>query len=78
MLSPREGLDDEHRGAAVPADEGRPVGSVIGIAVPGLSGRSGWRLMQELANGGDIVSAASVGEEAVVSDPMEARRQHMQ
>lgn len=73
MLSPREGLDDEHRGAAVSADEGRPVGNVIGIAVAGLSGRRGrrgWRLMQELANGRDIVFAAGVGEEAVVSDPM--------
>ena len=72
MLSPREGLDDEHRGAAVSADEGRPVGSVIGTAVAGLSGRRGWRLMQELANGGDIVLAVGVGEQAVVSDAMKA------
>ena len=46
--------------------------AVIGIAVAGLSGRRGWRLMQELANGGDIVLAAGVGEEAVVADAMKA------
>ena len=51
MCSTREGLDDEHRGAAVSAEENRPVGSVIGIAVAG-SAAAWWRLLQELANGG--------------------------
>ena len=49
-----------------------------GTAVAGLSGRRGWRMMQEFANGGDIVLAAGVGEEAVVADPMKACGQHVQ
>jgi hypothetical protein len=51
MLGAGEGLDDGHRGAAVPAHEGGPDAAVIGAAVAGFGGRHGWRLMQQLANG---------------------------
>jgi hypothetical protein len=73
-----EGRDDEHRGAAVSAHEGGPGATVIGAAIAGVSGRRGWRLMQQLASGGDIVLAVGVGEQAIVSDAMKARGQDMQ
>src|ERR1700722_124156 len=41
VLSAGEGLDDEHRGAAMPADEGGSVATVIGAALAGVSGRRG-------------------------------------
>ncbi len=78
MLSAGEGLDDEHRGAAMPTDEGRSVATALDAAVPELSRRSGWRVMQEFANGGDIVLAVCVGKKTVVPDPMKAGRQDMQ
>ena len=68
MLCPGEGLDDEHRGAAVSADEGRPHGAGGGRV--GRSDRS--RLMQQLADNRDIVLAVGIGEQAVVADAMEA------
>ncbi|MGC2033311.1 MAG: hypothetical protein WA642_25070 [Steroidobacteraceae bacterium] len=48
-MSAREGLDDEHRRAAVSAQEGGPRASVIGAAIAGLNGRRWRRLMQKLA-----------------------------
>ncbi len=70
MLGAREGLNDEHRGAAVSAHEGRLGAAVIGAA--GVSGRH-WRwLMQKLARGGDVTLAVRVGEQAVVADAMKA------
>ena len=72
MLSTSEGLDDDHRRAAVTAQEGRLVATMIGV---GISRDSGWhrrRLMQELADGSDIVFAIRVGEDAVVADTMKA------
>jgi hypothetical protein len=71
VLSSGEGLDDEHRGAAVSAHEGGPDAVVVGATVTRLSGK-GWRwLMQKLASGGDVELA--VGEKAVVADAMKAR-----
>jgi hypothetical protein len=59
VLSAREGLDDEHRGAAVSAHEARPGAVVIGAAVAGVNGRR-WRgQMQKSANG-----------EIAISDPV--------
>lgn len=45
MLSAREGLDDEHRGAAVSAHKGGPGAVVIGTAIAGGGGRHWRRLM---------------------------------
>ena len=72
MLSARESLDDEHRGAAESAHEGGPRAAVIGAAVAGVSGRRWRRLMQKIASGGDIVLAVGVGEQAVVTDAVKA------
>ena len=77
-LSAREGLDDEHRGAAEPAHEGGPGAGVIGAAIAGLSGKH-WRpLMQQFASGGDVALAVGVGEQSIVTDAMKARGQHVQ
>ncbi len=78
MLRAREGLDDEHRGAAVSAHEGGPGAAVIGAAIAGVSGRRGRRLMQKIASGGDVVLTVGVSEQAVVSDAMKAGGQHVQ
>ncbi len=72
MLSAREDLDDEHQCAAMSAQEGGLWATVIGM---GIWSGSGWhrrRLMQQLADGGDIVFAIRVGEDAVVADAMKA------
>ena len=78
MLSAREGLDDEHRRAAVSAHKGGPGAAVIGAAIAGVGGRRWRRLMQMIASGGDIVLAVGVGKQAVVTDAMKARGQHVQ
>ena len=72
MLSASEGLDDEHRGAAVSAQEGGPGAVVIGAAVARVKGRRWCRLMQQSASGGDVALAVGVGEQAVVTDAMKA------
>ena len=78
MLSACEGLDDEHRRAAVSANEGGPGAEVIGAVIAGGSGRR-WRgLMQKRASGGDVALAFGVGEQSVVTDAMKARGQHVQ
>ena len=77
VLSAREGLDDEHRGAAVPAHECRPRVTVID-AVNRVGGRRGRWPMQERSSGRDIALAVGVGEQAVVSDAMKSRGQHVQ
>ncbi len=69
MRCTREGLDDEHRGAAVSAHEGWSGAAVIGAAI---SDRDGRRLMQKSTNGGDIVLAVGVGEHPVVADAVKA------
>ena len=78
MLSAREGLDDDHRGAAVSAHEGGPGAVVIGAGVARVSGRR-WRgLMQKIASGGDVALTVGVGEQSIVADAMKARGQHVQ
>lgn len=74
MLSSGEGLDDEHRGAAVSAHEGGPHST----GGDGVGSSDGKRLMQQLANGRDVVLAVGVGEQAVVADAMKAGAQDMQ
>ena len=78
MLSAREGLDDDHRGAAVSAQEGGSGAVVIGAGIAGLSGRRWRRLMQKIASSGNVVLGVGVGEQAVMADPMKARGQHVQ
>ena len=73
MLSTGEGLDHEHRGAAVSAHEGGPKDAGCGIG-----GRWRCRLLQKHANGGDLGLAVGIGEQSVVADAMEAGRQHVQ
>ncbi len=72
MLSAREGLDDEHRRAALSAQEGGLWATVIGVGISRGRGSHRRRLMQQLADGGDIVFAIRVGENAVVADAMKA------
>jgi hypothetical protein len=74
LLSSGEGLDDEHRCAAVSAHEGGPHGT----DGDGVIGSDSNRLMQQLANIRDAVLAVGVGEQAVVADAMKAGGQHMQ
>ena len=78
MLSAREGLDDEHRRAAVSAHEGGPGAAVIGAAIAGVSRRRWRRLMQKIASGGDILLAIGVGEQSIMTDAMKAGGQHVQ
>ena len=78
VLSAREGLDDEHRGAAVSAHEGGPGAAVIGAAIGGVSGRRRGRLMQKFASGGDVALAVGVGEQSVMTDAVKATGQHVQ
>jgi len=78
VLSAREGLDDDHRGAAVSAQEGGSGAVVIGAGIAGLSGRHWRRLMPKIASSGNVVLAVGVGEQAVMADPMKARGQHVQ
>ena len=59
----------------MPAHKGGSRTAVISAAVGGRPGR--W-LMQQLASDGDLALAPSVGEQAVVTDAMKARGQHMQ
>src|ERR1035441_6404041 len=75
LLGACEDLDDEHRGWGMPAHKGGSCEAVISAAVGGRPGR---RLMQQLTRGGDVGLAASVGEQAVVTDAMKARGQDMQ
>ena len=62
MLSAREGLDDEHRRAAVSAHEGGPCAAMLSVVSGAVGGCSGRRLMQKLARGGDVSLAVGVGE----------------
>ena len=78
VLSACEGLDDEHRGAAVSAHEGGPGAVVIGAAVARVNGRR-WRgLKQKSASGGDVALTVGVGEQSIVTDAVKARGQHVQ
>ena len=60
--------------AAVRADEGRPPVVERILVLPGLLRRH----LQQLACEGKIGVAAAVGQQAVVTDAVEAARQHMQ
>ena len=78
MLSAREGLDDEHRGAAVSAHKGGSGAAVIGAGIAGRSGRRWRRLMKKIASGGDVALAVGVGEQSIMTDAMKAGGQHVQ
>ena len=53
-------------------------GGSHGSGGDGLGSSDGDRLMQQLANGRDVVLAVGVGEQAVVADAMKARGQYVQ
>jgi len=72
VLRACKGLDNDHRRAAVPADEGGLRGAVAGAVVTRLCGKVGCRLMQQFSRSGDVVLAVGIGEQPVVSDAMEA------
>lgn len=78
MLSACEGLNDDHRGAAVPADERGPQGGVAGERIRLVRGRFGHRLMQQFANLCDMDLAVGVGEQSIVADAMKAGGQYVQ
>ena len=61
MLSACEGLDDEHRGAAMSAYEGGPGAAVNDASIARVSGRRGRGLVQKIASGGDVALAIGVG-----------------
>lgn len=72
--SAREDVDDDHRRAAVPADEGRGPGCKAGVVR--------WRVevghdVQQLAYLGEIGAAHRIGEQPVVTDAMEPAGQHV-
>jgi hypothetical protein len=61
VLSACEGLDDEHRRAAVSAHKSGPGALVIDAVIGGVR----WRgLMQKIASGGDLALAVGVGEQS--------------
>ena len=70
-----EGLDDDHRGAAVRADEG---GLAAGHRRRRRRRRCGGDDVQQLACLGEMLAAAGVGEQAVVADAVEAAGQDVQ
>ncbi len=74
-MSGLEGLDDDHGSAAVWAElgEGRWFRVIGGLGVMGLGGRHG----EQFAGTGDVAGAPAIGKEAVVSDAVESRWQHV-
>jgi hypothetical protein len=57
VLSAREGLDDEHRRAAVSAHEGGPGAAVIGAAIAEVSERR-WRRLDNMLMNVDAMRSA--------------------
>lgn len=78
MQRASEGLDDEHRSAAVSAQERGPVGTMIGATDAWICDQGRRRLMQKLAGGRDVGLALGVCEQAVVTDAVKASGQHVQ
>jgi hypothetical protein len=78
VLSPCEGLDDEHRGTAMPADEGGRAGELAGEEFAAVRGNLETRLVQQFARRRDMVLAMGVGQQSVVADAMKAGGQHVQ
>jgi hypothetical protein len=68
VLSACEGLDDEHRGTAVPADERGPEGGVAGESLRVVRGTLGRRLMKQFTRRRDVGLAVGVGEQSIVAD----------
>ncbi|MGF6637941.1 hypothetical protein OKW38_000041 [Paraburkholderia sp. MM5496-R1] len=69
-----EDLDDDHRRAAVPADEGR---TQSGTGVVGLRAGCGHDVQQP-THLREILPAHGIGQQAIVADAVEAAGQHMQ
>jgi hypothetical protein len=68
VLSPRESLNDEHRGAAVPSHKGGSHMTVFGAAIAGISDqRKAWVAADaaQLSSGRNIVLAVGIGEPAL-------------
>ena len=78
MLSACEGLDDEHRGTAVPADERGPDGGVAGESLRVVRGTLVRRLMKHFTRRRDMAFAVGVGEQSIVADAMKAGGQHVE
>ncbi len=78
MLRAGEGRDDEHRGAAVSADEGGLNAVCLGGGCGEIGGQLRCGLIQQLASGIDLDFAIGIGEQPIVSDAMKATRQHVQ
>src|ERR1700674_5440253 len=72
VLRSCESLDDEHRCAGVPAQEGGP-DAVSSAVVAGFSGRWRWRLMRNFASGGYVGLAIGFGEQPVIANAMETQ-----
>ena len=69
-----EDLDDDHRRAAVPADEG---GTHSGSGVVGLRAGGGHDVQQPTRLR-KILPAHGIGQQAIVADAVEAAGQHVQ
>ena len=78
MRSACEGLDDEHRGAAVPADEGGLDGGVAVEGFAAVRGSLDLRLMQQFTHRRDMALSVGVGEQSVVTDAMKTGGQYVQ
>jgi hypothetical protein len=69
-----EDIDDDHRCAAMAADQGRAQGS---IGIGGLGAGSGYDVQQR-ADSRETGAAHGVGQQSVVKDTVETTRQHVQ
>src|SRR5882757_5452409 len=69
-----EGLDDDHAATAARAWE-RVHRRLVGVGIAGLALRR--RDSEQLAGAGEVVGAPAIGEQAIVSDAMEAAGQHV-
>src|SRR5450631_2095228 len=78
VLSAGEGLDDEHRCAAVSAHEGGSHGADADVDCGGLGGNDRGRLMQQFTRRRDLVFAVGVSEQSIVADAMKSGGQHVQ
>jgi len=72
-----ESFDDDHASAAAWARRRFVVGSARTVVVVGvIRGRRGH--LEQTSSEVELVGAVAVGEEAVVTDAMEAARQHVE
>jgi len=75
-LAAHEGLNDDHRVAALQADEAWLAGNDLRIAF--CVARSHWHRVEQLARSPEVRLVATVGEQTAVADAIKAARQDVQ